>query len=72
LLQDALATAWRNVTNIGADSVKMADVFKVPDAACIANVAAVGVAKVTDVDGPDRPAVVATGAVVNVADAAKF
>jgi hypothetical protein len=37
MLRDALATAWRNVTNIGADAVNIADAFQVADAVCVAN-----------------------------------
>jgi hypothetical protein len=50
MLRDALATAWRNVTNIGADA------FKIADASCVANGAAdvidivAKVAEVEDID----------------------
>jgi hypothetical protein len=37
MLRDALATAWRNVNNIGAEAVNIADAFKVADARCVAN-----------------------------------
>jgi hypothetical protein len=61
VLRDALSTAWRNVTDAAADTVKIADAFKVS-----ANVAAVGDGKVADVPDPDGAA-----DVTNVADAAK-
>jgi len=48
-LWDALATAWRNVAHAAADTVKIANAFKVCDAA---RVAAAGVERGADVDGP--------------------
>jgi hypothetical protein len=45
MLRDALATAWRNVNNIGADAVNIPDAFKVADARCVAN----GADDVTDI-----------------------
>jgi hypothetical protein len=61
VLRDALTTAWRNVTDAAADTVKIADAFNVS-----ANVTAVGDGKVADVRDPDGPA-----EVTNVADADK-
>jgi hypothetical protein len=53
MLRDALATAWRNVTNATANAVNIADAFKVADAAVTAK-------------SPDAPAVIANVADVNV------
>jgi hypothetical protein len=51
MLRDALAIAWRNVTNVGTDAVKVAD------AACVADIAAdvsdTIAAKSADVDNAD-------------------
>jgi hypothetical protein len=75
MLRDALATAWRNVTNAAANAVKIADAFMVAEAAGVANVAAVGeiVAKVANVDDPgavsDLTAEVANVRAVSVGDA---
>jgi hypothetical protein len=55
-LRDALATAWRNVTNLAADAVKTSGAFKVADAAYVVNVAVADInAKVADVDDVDVP-----------------
>jgi hypothetical protein len=71
MLRDALATAWRNVTNVGTDAVKVAD------AACGAADVAMA-ADVDNVDVPDAaadvaniPADVADVPAINAADADK-
>jgi hypothetical protein len=63
MLRDALATAWRNVTQAVAGTVKMANAFKVCPAAVVVNGTAAGVEKVAGVDG--------SADVTNVTDAAK-
>ena len=63
MLRDALAAAWRNVTQAAAGTVRIANAFKVSTAAVVVNGAAAGVEKVASVDGPAD--------VTNVTDAAK-
>jgi len=64
-LRVAVATAWRNVTRAAAGTVKIANAFKVSDAA---RVVTAGVEKVANVDGPADGANVAAAAQVEPRD----